>query len=311
MERVNKVIEYRRADWLDPSETTLEDYVREAWNALADPAGRTVTRRDGSEMRGIRSCDFDDGGFAIHAVKYFDGQSVGVVPMAAKADTPLEELEPEENQNFLNSDLFAFFFGNNVITMNANRNAGTLLAYLFGIFERARLPDESRQLLLSRVSDLNKVARIEEIGVKSIDLHTTISAASAIGIRDLRANASWWERTKWSMFQPVRAVFASDNSVSAIRRAEKGKMKLEITMPNGELEAVKEGMDDFAKSVVEDEESEFLIKLRNGEDLRPEEISIRETITIKRQANSVDPVEVWDEMQRYMLELNKNRRTEA
>ncbi len=306
-DRVEKTIEFRRADWLHPLDQTLEEVVRDTWTRLATPPFRTVQNRDGSEMRGMRSTDFHEHGFAIYCARYTDRQGVGTIQMDVNSEADPGERQPDDGENFLNSDLFALFRGNFVITMNARRNAATLQHYLAALFENAGLDTTHTMFLLTRVSDINKVAMIERLGVRDIELNTTISQAAAIGIQDMRREDSWWQEVRWALYRPIQAMIARDDSLGALAEAERAGLRLTIKMPKGETAAVKTAFDQYAADIVSDEDSDFTINLRNGQSLKPDEIAVRRTITVRRRANSVDADEVWREMENFMRELLENR----
>ena len=96
------------------------------------------------------------------------------------------------------------------------------------------------------------------------------------------------------------------------RRAERGTVTVSINVPKGDLTAAKTGLNKLAEQVVEDNESEgFVIHLRDGATIKPDEVSVRKQVQIEAAANSVSVFQAWDEMNTYMAELLENGQEKA
>ncbi|ABD55810.1 hypothetical protein Jann_2893 [Jannaschia sp. CCS1] len=312
MARQTKTLEYRRARFLDDGQN-LEALVRQAWGQFGTQAERTITFSDDRSSCGLRARDCNANGFAVHCGRYTDGQGVGTIPTVPAPEVEVGERPPEPGENFLNSDLMALISGNHVICMNCGRNAGSLRIYLQQLFRKAGMPDESRQFELVRIGSPDKLAIIEAVGVKSIDLEVDISEATAFEVVEGDGGGGIWQSIKQNFGNALAAVTARDESVEQLRTAERGTMKVSINVPKGDLDAAKHGLDDFAEEVVEDEESDaFTIHLRDGRTtIKPNEVSVRKQVKLETAANSVSVFQAWDAMETYMGELNENGQIEA
>lgn len=311
MARQTKTLEYRRARFLDDGQN-LEGLVRQAWGQFVTQAERTITFSDGRASCGLRARDCEDKGFAIHCGRYTDGQGVGTIPTVPAPEVEVGERAPAPGENFLNSDLMALISGNHVICMNCGRNAGSLRIYLQQLFRKAEMPEPSRQFELVRIGSSDKLAIIEAVGVKSVDLEVDISEAAAFEVVEGLGRGGIWQAFKQNFGGALAAVTARDESVEQIRKAERGTMKVSINVPKGDLDAAKHGLDDFAEEVVEDEDSgTFVIHLRDGATIRPDEVSVRKQVKLETAANSVSVFQAWDAMVAYMGELNENGQLEA
>ena len=311
MARLTKTLEYRRARFLDDGQN-LENLIRQAWGQFGTQAERTITYSDDRSTCGLRSRDCNSNGIAIHCARFIDGQGVGTIPTVPAPEVEIGERPPEPGENFLNSDLMALVRGNHVICMNCGRNAGSLRIYLQQIFRKAEFPDAARQFELVRIGSPDRLAIIEAVGVKSIDLNVDISEATAAEILQGDDGEGMWHAFKRNFGGAFSALTARDESIEQLRLAERGTMRVTINVPKGDVEAAKGGLDDFAEEILEDEEADsFVIHLRDGATIKPEEVSVRKQVSLEAAANSVSVFQAWDAMVEYMEELEGSGQLEA
>jgi len=309
--RQTKTLEYRRARFLDGGQN-LEQLVRQAWGQFGTQADRTITLGSDRSTVGLRSRDFNGTGFAVHCGRYIDGQGVGTIQTAPAPEVGIGEQPPEPGENFLNSDLMALVKDNHVICMNCGRNAGSLRIYFQQLFRRAGFDDASRQFELVRIANPDKVAIIEAVGVKRVDLEIDIADATAAELIDGAGGGGIWDSITNSLGDAFQAITSQDATVEQIRRAEKGTMKVSINVPKGDLTAAKDGLAQLSEEVVEDEDSDsYTIHLGNGDTIKPNEVSVRKQVKLEAAANSVSVFQAWDEMQSYFGELMENGQVEA
>ena len=206
----------------------------------------------------------------------------------------------------------ALIWDNHVICMNCGRNAGSLRIYFQQLFRKAGFPDAARQFELVRIGSPDKLAIIEAVGVKSIDLEVDISEATGVELIEGDGGGGIWNAIKSNFGGAFTAVTGRDESMEQLRRAERGTVRVSINVPKGDLEAAKNGLDDFAEEVVEDEEADaFVIHLRDGATIKPDEVSVRKQVKLEAMANSVSVFQAWDAMETYMGELEENGQLEA
>lgn len=311
MVRLTRTLEYRRARFLNEREP-LEALTRRAWAQFPTQAERIIVSADNRSSCGISSRDFGENGFAIHCARYTDGQSVGTIPIEPAPEVNICEKAPDPGENFLNSDLMALVKGNHVICMNCGRNAGALRIYLQRLFKRANFEENAEQFELIRIANPDMVAVIDAIGVKQIDLEVGISEAAAGELINPLGIHGPWQDVKRHVVGAFNAITARDESIEQLRLAERGTVTVSIKVPRGDLQVAKEGLDEFSELIADDDESEsFKIHLRNGNFIRPSEISVSKKVRLQAVANSVSVFEAWDEMIRYLEELTENRQIEA
>lgn len=311
MAKHTKTLEYRRARFIDDGQN-LEQLVRQAWGQFGTQAERTITVGGDRSTAGLRARDCNEDGFAMHCGRYIDGQGVGTIQTAPAPEVGVGEQPPEPGENFLNSDLMALIRGNQVICMNCGRNAGSLRIYFQKLFSKAGFDNASRQFELVRIANPDKVAIIEAVGVKRVDLEISIADATAAELIDESGGGGIWQNITDSLGGALQAITGQDEVVEKIRQAEKGTMRVSINVPKGDLSAAKEGLAQLSEEVVEDEDSEsYTIHLGNGDTIKPKEVSVRKQVKLEAAANSVSVFQAWDEMQSYMAELLENGQVEA
>ena len=282
-----KTLEYRRARFLDDSQN-LEQLVRNAWGLFPTQTDRTVTHSDDKSLSGLRKKDFGGNGIAVHCARFTDGQGVGTIATAPVSEVDVQEQAPNHGENFLNSDLMAVIGGNHVICMNCGRNAGSLRIYLQQLFRKANFPDASRQFEIVRIGSPDKLAAIQTLGVSKIDLKVDISETTAAELLEQNGGGGIWSSVTHGIGEVFHALTARDDTVEQLRLAEKGSVTVSINVPNNDLATAKNGLDEFAEDIVEDEESDsFVIHLRGGRTIKSDEVSVRKSVRIEATANSV------------------------
>lgn len=307
MPQLSKTLEYRRARWL-AGEQNFENHVRQAWARFPTQVERAIIRRDGAAVTGARCRDDASRGFAVHCVRYVDRQGVGTIPMLPANEIDLGERQPDENENFLNAGFVALIRRNDVICLDCGRNAGSLRNYFVELFRKAGMSEESRQFELARIGNPNRLALIERIGVRSIDLTVDISSATAENITESAGGVGIWESFRRGVGSTINALTARDDDLTDLRRSERGTVKMSINVKRGDLEIVKHSLDRLAGDVSEDDEAEnFVINLRDNKTrITPSDMSIRKGVRLEAQANSVSVTQAWDAMGQYLTELDAN-----
>ena len=204
-------------------------------------AKRKITVGGDRATTSLRSRDLEAIGFAVHCGRYTDGQGIGTIQTAPAPVVDIGEQPPAPGENFLNSDLMALIKDNHVICMNCGRNAGSLRSYFQQLFCKARFDDASRQFELVRIANPDKVAIIEAVGVKRVDLEIDIAEATAAELIDGTGGGGVWNNITDGLANAFQAITGQDETVEQIRQAEKGTMKVSINVPKGDLNAAKRG----------------------------------------------------------------------
>lgn len=306
MPQINKTLEYRRARFNAPGQN-LEQLTRQAWGQFGTHLARGVPRADRAIVTGMKDRDEHGIGFAIHCARFYDRQGVGTIPMAPAAQVDLGERQPDANENFLNADFLALIRGNHVVCLNCGRNGGALRSYLSGLFKKAGMPREAQMFELTRVGNPNTLAIIERVGVKSIDMKVDISEAAAVEVIEGEGGGGFGQTAKRAIGEAFRSLTARDAELRQLRQAEQGSVTVSINVGKGDLAAARDGLDHLAGEIAEDEEADgYVIRLRDGAIITPDEVSVKKAVRIEAHANSVSVFQAWDAMRTYMEELEEN-----
>ena len=305
MPQVNKTLEYRRARFVSPGHN-LELLTRQAWGSFATHLDRGVSKPDRAIVTGTKDRDEGALGFAVHCARFYDRQGVGTIPMAPAAQVDLGERQPDPSENFLNADFLALIRGNHVVCLNCGRDGGALRSYLSGLFKKAGMPTDAQMFELTRIGNPNALAIIERVGVKSIDMKVDISEASAIELIEGGGSGGFWQTAKSQIGEAFRGLTEKDEDLRQLRQAERGSISVSINVNKGDLSAARDGLDHLAGEITEDDDADgYIIHLRNGTVITPEDVSVKKAVKIEAHANSVSVFQAWDAMRAYMQELEE------
>lgn len=309
--QVYKTLEYRRARF-NVAGQDLEALLRQAWARFPTQIARAVTRRDGVATTALKSRDFGAAGFALQCARFVDGQGVGTIPMSPVASADLGERPPVAGENYLNTGFFGLVRSNHVVCLDCGRNGGALRNYLAELFRQAGFPAAAQQFELIRVGSPDKLAIIQRVGVKKIDLSVGIASATAEEVLEPDAGGGFLRRARGYIGEAIRGITALDQDLEQLRESEQGMVTVSINVKEGDLAAAKDGLDHLASEIVEDEDAEaFVIHLRDGNTIRPDQVAVSKRLRIEAHANSVSPVQAWNAMNDYMMELERVGQFEA
>lgn len=227
--------------------------------------------------------------------------------MLPAMNVALAERQPDRDENFLNSDFSALVCGNNVITYHAGRNAGSLCNYLHGLFRAAALPNEATMFDLVRMANVDQLRKIDAAGgVSSIQLDLGIEEAAAALLQDQGARPGTFGRLTQQMVDVVDCLLRAVPAGPGLAESGRGKVRLSISVPDGDVVPAKDAISSVAAEIVEDEDADdFVITLRNGDTIKHGEISTKKLVSLHRAANSVNRDEVWEEMVTFLRELRR------
>lgn len=297
-------MEYRQALWLGDEANQLEEILRDVWERLPQSTGRVVDRADGSSVMGVSLVDHGDLGASIHCVKYTDRQAVGVVPMVGDAAPTLGSLEPDALENFLDRDFFLLVRGNHIISLNASKGAAMARTFLHGLINQAGRPPHASQFDFVQIASTDVARRIKAGGgIESIQLDVALEEATADVLARESAPRTAYGKLVGGLMNIVDSLARSDRG-SSLQASEGGKMRLQISVPDGDLESVKAAATRIGLEIADDEDAaDFVLKLRDGGYVKPNAIAVRKLVTLSRSANSFQSEGVRREMEIYMGEL--------
>ncbi|MBJ2150596.1 hypothetical protein [Paracoccus sp. IB05] len=306
-----RFIDYRRVIWVADQPDDLEQRLRFAWGELPEAVQRVTERRDGTSVMGFSLVDHGGAGVSIHCVRYTDGQGVGTIPMVARPDN-LGETLPGDAENFLNQDFFMLVQANHVVTLNAARGAAMAREFCRDLMRLAGLPDVVGMFDLVQIANADAVRRIHEGGgVQSIQVDLAIEAASAAYLAEDLHRGGLIRAVRDGLASIVHSITHTESG-EGLGESNRGTVRLQISVPDGDLEVAKEATSRIAEDIVEDETADdYVVYLRNGGQIRRNAMAVRKLVPLEKAANSFDPRDVRREMLVYLGELRASDQLRA
>ncbi len=171
-----RTLYYRRVRWLSNGGHELQAYTDRAHRRLRTTAQRTFDYRDG-QLQGIKY-HHERGASAsfLHITYYVPKQPTSLVPdpgAVQSADTVSRN--PPPRHSYMEGDVFMLIKGNDVILCSSGAREGAAKRYLAAILDKCGVDDPFD---LDQVANLDKVAMLQQEGVKRIRLGSSVSKAS-------------------------------------------------------------------------------------------------------------------------------------
>jgi hypothetical protein len=288
-----------------PQDDIVETRLRQALDTFPDANQRIVERPDGTSLMGNYIQIYDDG-VAIQCLKYADGEPAGVLSMEGGAQVFVGEKRPGNGENFVDNAFFGFVSGNDVVSIGAGQNAAGLRYFLNRFFERAGVVADRNQFGLSRVANVNAVHKIHTSGgVAKLQMDLSLEEATNAYVEELAA------APRAGMIGKLGSVFGSlldgGGASEELRRSRKGKMRVSVNVPNTDLLPAKNALNDAASTFLEDEEfDDYVLELRNGDTIKPGEMSVKKRVNFERYAQSVPHDAAFSEMRSFMQQLRED-----
>lgn len=311
MKPVKRYLEYRKVLRFEPCKETLEEAIRLSWAKLPGDLQRVIQRSDGSSVMGFSMTDHGKKGVCIHCVRYVDQQGVGVIPMAGQASKVIGEKKPLATENFLNQDFFLLASGDHVITLNAATGAGMARTFLVGLFKQASLPPVHEKFDLVEVPRASALRRIAQAGgVSSIQLDWGISELAADYISSEGRKGKGLFGAITGRARELVGSVVLQQGAKGLAESQKGTVRLTISVPDGDVQVAKNAASAIGQAIIDDDgANDFLLKLKNGDQIRKDSVSRKKLVTLQRNANSFVVSDVEREMLAFMDDLNEDETT--
>lgn len=295
-----RALHYRRVKWLHDSQT-LESYARQAVQALNTVELRTIDRGEGQFIRFLRTRRRQAGGIFLHLTADTPGESASTIPKQFnQADLDVGASAPPVDSEYMDSDAFVFIRDNNLCyCASAMRDGG--IAYSLGqLFEKADLGHNAKLFSLEKVADAEKIALIQERGVKEVVLNATLYEATS------KYNQRHSQPT--SILRSIGRVFYSLRDDDNESRMDNLSVYVSISADgrvqhNSEVGYAR--IEEFASQVVETQADgdSYTIITKDGQKISAAKITLHKTVKIASQAKSIAREPAWSELLTYYQEL--------
>jgi hypothetical protein len=305
----NKALRYRRAVFPKPDKKTpvvksLESYLDEAHKQFTTVSTRRV-ELDGSFVLEIRHArKRKDVGSLMHLAAYTKEEPASVVPRAGATDddAPVTTAPPPRGADYMDGDLHLLVSGNDVVLCASSLHEHKFEQYCALIFEKAGLPPVAAMFQLETVADTDKLAVIENEGVKEIVLNTIAFAATAEHV----SRHSIRKTIGKHLMGTFRALFRDDPDLSEISESENLSAQLVIKFDRrktgGELS--QQRLESLAKRLVQDDSDDgFKIRTLQKTTLGYNDVSLQKPVKIRADGKTVQRDAAFRELVTYYQEL--------
>jgi hypothetical protein len=301
-----KVLTYLHADWLVncPKGTTLETCLSEAYRKLGTVAERTIIRPSGQEIRLVKKLEPRDGGFFAHITADTPGETASVVPKikagVQEADVATAAAPPDAE--FMDGDAFLYVNDDHVCVCLTGLRDGAIRQFLYELFEKAQLGEHATKFDLLKAANVNKLKMLRAEGVKEIQLRASLYQAS-LQYEQRKENTSGVLR---KIAQHIRSIVEAevedyDDSIRVIVTIKTdGRITKHLTVGEKRIEKL-------ATDVVQHEQAhdDYVIVTNTGQEVRPDEIVVREVVQIDALGKSVKVTKAWDYLADFYKRLKR------
>lgn len=302
-----KTLEYWIARLDTDSGKNLQELVREAWGEFDNHINRSFHTSKGHSYRGLYSSDDRYSGFAIQCAQYTVDQPVGIISDEVTEERFGMESPPDKKQ-FVSADLMAYIKGNRIVCLNCGPNANRLASFLKELFDYSGV-GKVENLLLSRGTNIDKIALIREFKVKGIEFNVALTKAMDY---KLQKDRSPKDNPLKSAVKDIAGQFIDDKALEEeISKSsdEHFRIKIEALGFGRGVHPVLQNVDEIAKEIIEDDDEDYesvAIRLRNNSVIKSNEISAKKNVPIQSNGNSVNVTDAWKKMDEYMNEIETN-----
>lgn len=307
MKKPQKTLEYWIARFDTDSGKNLQELVREAWDKFDNHIDRSFLTNKGHSYRGLYSSKNRYSGFAIQCAQYTVDQPVGIISDELTGERFGME-SPPDNKQYVSADLMAYIKENRIVCLNCGPNANRLASFLKGLFDYSDV-GKVENLLLSRGTNIDKLALIREFKVKGIEFNVALTRAMDY---KLKKDRSPKDSPLKSAVKEITGQFIDDKALEEeISKSsdEYFRVKIEALGFGRGVHPVLQNLDEVAKEVIDDDDEDYesvAIRLRNNTVIKSSEVSAKTSVPILSNGNSVNVTDAWKKMDEYMNEIETN-----
>lgn len=291
-----KVLSYRRAEWIDAPGFVLETCVRDAIKTLKDVADRTVWR-SGQVVHLARVKSVPKGGVLLHITADTPGESASVVPQIKKGSEELHlktAKAPLPGEEWLDGDAFVFIKGDDVCLCTTSLRDASISYFLQMLFDKAKLNKDAKKFILAKIANTSKLKLLHQRGVKEIEIRATTYDATARYLK----RKSHVVGAIGEAIKAVKAFLGRQNDANA------DGLRVALTIKtDGRSKALTIGEKEIKKlaaDIVQNPDDEdYVIVTNDGQKITPSEIFMKSVATIKSDGKTVNCDHAWAELQKF------------
>lgn len=300
-----KTISYRKAEFLIPSEKTLETHLMEAHGLFPLVSQRRIEVPGQPILECLKHTYHKDFGVYLHIAAYTPGEHASVIPKVTNG--PQENVAttpPPDDSEFMDGDIMMMVAGNDVLLCGSSLHEKKAERYMIGIIESAGLDQNTPKFALCKRADVDKMRLIQAQGVKSIDLDVSVFDATIEYIE----RKSVCKKFGGAVADTIKALVLKDWDEEDLAAAENLSVGVSLSFDGKKKNKAfgKTKIEELARMLVEDEDEDtdsFSIQTVGGERIKGSDISLKKKVFLPKHGKSVQCVDAWRAIDEYYFEL--------
>lgn len=302
-------LSYRRAVWLKPHTHggNLQALIMDALEKL--PLIENTRVKRGEQILELRHRIKEDKTFKVgaltmlHIAAYTPKDAASTVPMTqGTADSDLSSLPPPAGQEFLDGDIMAVVFENDVCLCTSNSNEIAFYIYIFGLLRSAGYAESELGFEIRKVANRAALKNLVASGVRQIQFDFVAYQESINAFNNKPAK---------KLGDYLSSMFSSDSNIEELLDREGIQVNLNIKadgrVQNG---AAQNALGSLAQEIVEDDADGFVIETKGGDRITPSELSIRRPASIEKDAKTIRYAHAWQKLKDFYEYVVDNKLNE-
>jgi hypothetical protein len=182
---------------------------------------------------------------------------------------------------------------------------GTLVGYLNSVLHRELLPPNIA-LQLRRIANTNRLRAIDAHGAKSIYLNAMLYSETAIGLFQPEGGGFGSKLTRM-----LRSLIEEDLQCPDPLKQSELQAALALKLKGRSTRVGRVSLGEVAKRILDDDEDDYAIVVGNDDVIRASELLHSKIVHIPQRHKQLDHLRLWDEMARYLDELEASGALES
>jgi hypothetical protein len=207
----------------------------------------------------------------------------------SKETAEVEEHEAPENRAWLENQILLYIVDNHVVCCNLGPRDNFLGTMIKDLAKKAEAVNDDFNFRISDVPNKTELERVNNIGVKEIDLSLTSYLSTFDNFRSATGSSG--------IMPVLERVFGQPDSISRLRKRASAKGSLKLTR-GGKFKKDEipkdEWLTDIGATIIEQDLEDYKILLEDGTAISSSNLKVMRSVKLNRHANtfSVDDAKI-------------------
>ena len=227
-----------------------------------------------------------------------DRGATGLIDLHSSEErASVDEYHAPDNRGWLENEMLLYVVNNNIIGCNVGSKDKFLGAMINRIAQTSKVTNDDFSMRISDVPNKTEISRINEIGVKEIDLSLTSYLAS---LDDLTSNQN--------LPAIIEGILGVPSNKKGLHKRSATSGRLKLTRGKFKPDEVKkdEWLTNIGEIIVEDNMNDYKILLDDGNTISSDTLKVSKPVNLNRYANSFSQAHAREELKQYYSELKDN-----